>query len=271
MISLKNSVYVEVFGETAGGRLLRLNNVKLRRGEKMKLQMKPARMSLDSIIQYVSVELKLNSKNEAHMKDLHNHGNHNCREDRHHREVQDDRSGSSEDAGGESMTQKDHQEAHFFALVAHNTKEHWQDKSKWRRAPPRGGMGKPPRRIGNPPLSSKEYWQEHDGCWICCGKNLPHKHDPKMCKIYAEEKKAYFQTHPEKVPKEKRMEAWKRGQSAGGRSGGQGHGGDCRFPEIEEVADSLMRRMEAPKALQNERSAPWPGDSQQDRAAVDRT
>ena len=37
------------------------------------------------------------------------------------------------------------------------------------------------------------------------------------------------------------------------------------------VADSLMRGMEALRALQNERSAPWPGDSQQDGAAVDRT
>ena len=31
MISMKNSVYVEVFGDTAGGRLLRLNNVQWRR------------------------------------------------------------------------------------------------------------------------------------------------------------------------------------------------------------------------------------------------
>ena len=75
MLWLKNSVYVEVFGETAGGRLLRLNNVEWRRGEKLKLQMIPARMSLDSIIQYVSVKLKINSKNEAHVKDRHNHGN----------------------------------------------------------------------------------------------------------------------------------------------------------------------------------------------------
>ena len=62
MIPSNNSVYVEVFGETAGGRLLRLHNVEWRHGEKMKLQMIPARMSLDSIIQYVSIEVKLNSK-----------------------------------------------------------------------------------------------------------------------------------------------------------------------------------------------------------------
>ena len=243
MISLKNSVYVEVFGETAGGRLLRLNNVEWRRGEKLKLQIIPARMSLDSIIQYVSVELKLKSKNEAHIKDHHNHGNHDRRKDRHHREVQDDYGGRSEDAAGKSMTREDHEEAHFFAFGAHNTKEHEQDKSKWRRAPPRGGMGKRLRRIGNPPLFLKEYRREHDGCWICYGKNLPHKHDHKTCKIYTEDKKAYFQAHPEKVPKEKRIEAWKRGQSAGGCSGGQGHEGDRRIRQIEEVADWLMRPM----------------------------
>ena len=103
----------------------------------------------------------------------------------------------------------------------------------------------------NPPLFFKEYRWEHDGCWICYGKLLPHKHDNKTCKIYAEDKNAYFQGHPEK---EKGIEAWKRGQSAGGRSGGQGHGGDSRNGRIEEVADSLMRGMEVLKALQNERS-----------------
>ena len=77
-------------------------------------------------MRYVSVELKLNFENEAHIKDRHNHGHHDRREDRHHPEVQDDCGGSSEggqgSSGGESMTREDHQEAHFFAFVAHNTK-----------------------------------------------------------------------------------------------------------------------------------------------------
>ena len=115
------------------------------------------------------------------------------------------------------MTREDHEEAHFFAFVAHNVREHGQDKSKWRGAPVSGGMGKPLRRIGNRPLSLKEYRPEHDRCWICYGKNLPHKHDHKICKIYPEDKKAYLQAHPEKVPKEKRIEAWKRGQRRQGQ------------------------------------------------------
>ena len=44
----------------------------------------------------------------------------------------------------------------------------------------------------------------------------------------------------------------------------------AEFGKLRKLADSLMRGMEALKALQNERSAPWPGDSQQDGAAVDR-
>ena len=110
------------------------------------------------------------------------------------------------------MTREDHEEAHFFAFVTHNTNEHWPDKSKWSRAPPCGGTAKPPRRIGNHLLTFKEYRPQHDGCWICYGKNLPHKQNHKMCKIYAEDKKAYFQAHPKKVPKDKRMEPWKRGK-----------------------------------------------------------
>ena len=79
------------------------------------------------------------------------------------------------------MTREDHEEGHFFAFVAHNTKEHGQNKSKWRRAQPHGGMEKLPRRIGKPPHSVKEDRGEHDECWICYGKNLPHKHDHKTC------------------------------------------------------------------------------------------
>ena len=123
----------------------------------------PARMSMDTIIQYVGVKLKLNSKIKAHIKDRHNHGGHDRREDRHHPEVQHSGDGNSEDYGGKSMTREDHEEAHFVAFVAHNTKEHGQDKSKWRSTPPCGGMGKPPRMIGRPPLSLKEYRREHDG------------------------------------------------------------------------------------------------------------
>ena len=86
-ISMKNPVYVEVFGDRARGRLLRLNNVEWRRGEKLRMQMIPARKSLDSRVQYVSVELKLNSKNEAHINYRHGIGSRERRNDRIYRQI----------------------------------------------------------------------------------------------------------------------------------------------------------------------------------------
>ena len=69
MLGLKNAVYVEVFGDTMGQRLLHLNNVKWRRGEPLRMQVIFGRMSLDEIVKYITVELKLNAKNEAHVQD----------------------------------------------------------------------------------------------------------------------------------------------------------------------------------------------------------
>ena len=69
MLGLKNAVYVEVFGDTMGQRLMRLNNVDWRRGERVGMQVIFARMSLDEIVKCITVELKLNAKNEAHVQD----------------------------------------------------------------------------------------------------------------------------------------------------------------------------------------------------------
>ena len=109
---------------------------------------------------------------------------------------------------GEYMTWEDHEDAHFFAFVAHNTKAYGHDKAKWRKAPPR--QGKEPQRIGNPALSFTEYRRECGGCWVCYGTGRSQKQDHKTCKVYEEDKRAYFQADPEKVFKEKRIDEWKK-------------------------------------------------------------
>ena len=88
MLGLKNAVYVEVFGDTVGQRLLRLNNAEWRRGEPLRMQVIFVRMSLEEIVKYITVELKLNAKNEAHVQDRHVHGQRGHQEDHHHREIQ---------------------------------------------------------------------------------------------------------------------------------------------------------------------------------------
>ena len=114
MFGLKNAVYVEVFGDSMGQRLLRLNNVEWRRGEPLKMQVIFARMSLDEIVKYITVELKLNAKNEAHVQDRHGHGQRGHRDDRHHREIQEDTANSAEDGSGSGQdhwSREDHEEA----------------------------------------------------------------------------------------------------------------------------------------------------------------
>ena len=110
MLGLKNAVYVEVFGDSMGQRLLRLNNVEWRRGEPLRMQVILARMSLDEIVKYITVELKLNAKNEAHGQDRHGHGQRGHREDRHHREIQEDTAGWDQGATrqGGSGTHRSH-------------------------------------------------------------------------------------------------------------------------------------------------------------------
>ena len=73
MLGLKNAVYVEVFGDTMGQRMMRLNNAEWRRGEPLRMQVIFASMSLDEIVKYITVELKLNAKNEAHVQDRQGH------------------------------------------------------------------------------------------------------------------------------------------------------------------------------------------------------
>ena len=162
MLGLKNAVYVEVFGDSMGQRLLRLNNVEWRCGEPLRMQVIFARMSLDEIVKYITVELKLNAKNEAHVQDRHGHGQRGHREDRHHREIQEDTANSAEDGSGSAQdhwSREDHEEAHFFAFVAHNVKNYGQDRSRWSQVGPRkekdqGGSGTHRSRSGSTDLST---------------------------------------------------------------------------------------------------------------------
>ena len=280
MLGLKNAVYVEVFGDSMGQRLLRLNNLEWRRGEPLRMQVIFARMSLDEIVKYITVELKLNAKNEAHVQDRHGHGQRGHREDRHHREIQEDTANSAEDGNGSGQahwtgSREDHEEAHFFAFVAHNVRNHGQDRSRWSQVGPK--KSREPRRIGNPPLSFREYRSQHDGCWVCYGKGDNHAHDHRQCKVYEADKKAYFAAQPEKKPKEQRISDWKakggdggKGQGKGqGKGGGRGYGGgpgqDRRVRSIEEVAEDMLRTLEELKAQQ--RGGQSPGGSQPEGAA----
>ena len=272
---------MEVFGDTTGQRLMRLNNVEWRRGEPLRMQVIFAGMSLDEIVKYITVGLRLNAKNEAHVQDRQGQGHRGHRKDRHHREVKGDTVGTVEEGSGggqdvwTATTPEDHEEAHF---VAHNMKENGQDRSRWNCLDPRTKNRRETRRIGNPPLSFREYRSQHTGRCACYGKGNNHAHDPRHCKVYEEDKKTYFAAHPEKKPKEQRIADWKakggdggkgqgKGQGKGGRKGcGGGPVPDRRVGSIEEVAEDMLRTLEELKAQQ--RGGQNLGGSQQEGAAA---
>ena len=223
MLQLKNAVYVEVFGDTMGQRLMRLNNAEWRRGEPLRRQVIFACMSLDEILKYITVELKLNAKNKAHVQERQAHGHRGHREDRQHREVKEDTVVTAEEWSGSGR--EDHEEAHFFAFVAHNMKEQGQDRSRSNCLDPRFNKNrKEPRRIGNPPLLFREYRSKHDVCSVCYGKGNNHAHDHRHCKVYEADKKAYFAAHPNKKPKEQRIADLKAKGGDGGKGEGKGQG-----------------------------------------------
>ena len=285
MLGLKNAVYVEVFGDTMGQRLMRLNNAERRRGEPLRMQVIFACMSSDEIMKYITMELKLNAKNEANVQDQQGRGHRGHREDRQHREVKEDTVGTAEEGSGSTQdlwtasTREDHEEAHFFAFVVHNMKEHGQDRSRWKRLAPRFNKNrKEPQRIRNPPLSFREYRSQHDSCWVCYGTGNNHAHDHRDCKVYEADKKAYLAAHPDKKPKEQRIAEWKakggdggKGQGKGqGKGGGKGYcggpGPDRRVRSMEEVAEDMLRTLEELKAQQ--RGGQSLGRSQQEGAAA---
>ena len=130
MFGLKKAVYVEVFGDNMGQRLTRLNNAEWRCGQPLRVQVIFTRMTLDEIVKYITVALKLNAKDEAHLQDRQGHGHRGDQEDCQHREVKENTVGTAEEGSGSGQnlwtatTREDHEEAHFFAFVAHNKKEH---------------------------------------------------------------------------------------------------------------------------------------------------
>ena len=112
------------------------------------------------------------------------------------------------------------------------------------------------------------YRQDHGGCWMCYGKGRSYKHDHKTCKVYEEDKQTYFQAHPQKVPKEKQIDEWKRRQAGGGPNIRSSDNGDRRIPQIDEVADLLRKAWEDLKRLQGRMGGQGRGDSEQHGAAV---
>ena len=212
MLGLKNAVYVEVSGDTMGQRLMRLSNAEWRRGEPLRIagHLRPHEPGRDREVHHDGAEAERQERGPragstgpwtsrlfGRSPTQRGQGGHGP---------------TAEEGSGDGQnpwtatTREDQEEAHFLAFVAHNMKEHGLDRSRWNRLELRFNRNhKEPRRIGNPPLSFREYRSQHDGCWVCYGKGNNHAHDHRHCKVYEEDKKTYFAAHPDKTPRSKEL------------------------------------------------------------------
>ena len=285
MLGLKNAVYVEVFGDTMGQRLTRLNNAKWRHREPLRMQVILARMSLDEIVKYITVELKLDAKNEAHVQDRQGHGHRGHREIRQHREVKEDTVGTTEEGSGSGQnlwtatTREDHEEAHFFAFVAHNMKEHGQDRSSrtaWtqgstRTARNRGGSGGHRSRS-----ASTDHSMTVAGSATARGTTM--HMTTGIARYMRMKRRPTSPPIPTRSPRSnelpigrQRAETVEKAKEMGqGKGRGKGYGGgpgpDRRVRSIEEVAGDMLRTLEELKAQQ--RGGQSLSGSQQEGAAA---
>ena len=224
-----------------------------------------ARMSLDEIVKDITVELKLNARNEAHVQNRHGQGHRGHREYRDH-QVKGDKAGSAEDRTGSSeddWTQEEQEEGHFFAFVAHNMREQGQDRSRWNRLESRFHKNrKEPRRIGNLPLSFREHRSQQGGCWVCYREGNNDAHDHSNARYRRQTRKSTSPPILRISPKQPHIANWKakggdvgkgkgRGQGKGGEKGFvAGPGQERRVRSIEEVAEDMLRTSNELKAQQ---------------------
>ena len=183
----------------------------------LRLREIPARVSLELIVQYISVQLKSNKMNEAglmdqyHQKDDYKYRGHDYqrhqdgqhREDRQHRQICGDGRLTNEDHNNIDidLNNKEQAEYNFFAFIAENTNRFGNNPSRWGRKPPRADEPLP--RVGDLALSLNMNKRSRRDVGCAMGGVITE------CAVYASDKKEYFKLHPERVPKQRRMQNWK--------------------------------------------------------------
>ena len=79
---------------------------------------------------------------------------------------------------------------------------------------------------------------------MCYGKGKLRQHDYTKCAVYAADKKEYFKLHPERAPKEKRIEI----QEDHGNC--QHVGGPFKDRHLRQIGDVAESRLQAGQQLQ---------------------
>ena len=155
-------------------------------------------MSCDDVLEWVAQDVFKEYKNLAHNGGLQ-------ARDQSVRRVE---AGSDEETvmdpagaeGGDLDNDDDESEAAKTAICAfvaddlHKERNHgsWRPLQQgWKKR-----EKKEPRRMGNPPLSFREFIRAHpQGCFVCYGRNSAFQHDHQTCLIHKAEMEAHKKAH----------------------------------------------------------------------------
>ena len=199
--SLRNALLITVSGDREKTAMWRLDECELR-GQTIRLQAIPARMSCDEILEWVGEEVLKEYRNLHHTRGLRPG-------DRDVNYVGEGPGGEAAmdpaGAGGDETLVDDDDddepaEVAVCAFVAKNLSAgskpgNWKPLQQgWRKQEKRD-----PRRIGDPPLSFGEFIRAHpQGCFVCYGRKRGFNHDHRTCPVHKADTEAYKKAHGSK-------------------------------------------------------------------------
>ena len=200
--SLWNALLITVSGDREKTAMWRLDECDVS-SQTICLQAIPAQMSCDEILEWVGEEVLKEYRNLHHTRRL-RPGN---------RDVNYVGEGPGGEAamepaganGDEALVDDDDNDAPaemaVCAFVANNLNA-GSNRGSWK--PLQQGWKKKekkdPRRIGNPPLSFREFIRAHPwGCFSCYGRKQGFNHDHRTCPIHQADTEAYKKAHGSKT------------------------------------------------------------------------
>ena len=199
--SLRNALLITVSGDREKTAMWRLDECDVT-GQTIRLQAIPARMSCDEILEWVGEEVLKEYRNLHHTRGLRpGDRDVNYVGEGPGTEAAMDPAGAG---GDETLVNDDDDdepaEVAVCAFVA-NKLSAGSKQGSWKPLQPgwKKKEKRDPRRIGDPPLSFREFIRAHpQGCFVCYGRKQGFNHDHRTCPIHQADTEAYKKAHGSK-------------------------------------------------------------------------
>ena len=196
--SLPNALLITVTGDREKTAMWRLDQCESG-GQTICLQVIPARMTCDEVLEWSGEEVLKEYRNLHHTRGL-RPGNRYLNyvgEGSGGEAAMDPAGADGDEALDDDDDEDEPAETAVCAFVANNlnagsNRGSWMPLQKGRKKKEK----KEPRRIGDPPLSFGELIQAHpQGCFACYGRNKRFNHDHQTCPVHKADTEAYKKVH----------------------------------------------------------------------------